>query len=150
MLDNTPNKIINIQALNTKISSCAWHDWPRNYIWWATGGVDIDNPTIEDDSTEINKHGEWKTLQIGPNGTKISLALNLFSHCTVQINNFETAIIGGIDQSYIRDQIVVNNNVSRFIHSKKISRHQDTKLQQEFHYTQIDSKELKKLVQFNF
>jgi len=70
----------------------------------ATGGFNSDNPDFIEFSTELLQHGEWNNIELKPNETNLILPKGLYSHCSVQINTDETAIIGGIFN--------LNNNVN--------------------------------------
>jgi hypothetical protein len=73
------------------------NDWPMNYHWWANGGFNFDNlPDFIEFSTEVLQNGEWKNIELPPDDTNILLPKGLYSHCSVQINAHETAVIGGI------------------------------------------------------
>ena len=73
------------------------HDWPHNYFWWATGGLNYFDQQSIVKSTEKNVQGEWVSLEFGPNDTNNVLTGGLAIHCSVQINGHETALIGGIN-----------------------------------------------------
>jgi len=85
-----------------------------NYHFWTTGGFNFEsNVEPIEKSTEVLLHGEWKNIKIQPNDTTIQLPMGLYSHCAVQINSDETAVIGGINHFHDYDEGVdINNNVS--------------------------------------
>jgi hypothetical protein len=82
-------------------------DWPVDYSWWATGG--FTSSLVPSNTTEIYQHGRWDSAEIEPCDSDILLpeGVGLATQCAVQINAYETAIIGGVDANG-----KVNNDVS--------------------------------------
>ena len=86
-------------------------DWPVGYSWWATGGYPDLSLTHPLNTTEIYQHGDWDSSETKPCDSDILLpeGIGLATQCSVQINPYETAVIGGVDATG-----KVNNNVSKF------------------------------------